>query len=177
MARLRWAILILGLSLLAVAPSSGQDKKTDKEDTKARAALPPHWKDLNLTAEQKQKVYKIHDEYKPKIDELEKRIKDLKAEEYVEKVKVLTDDQKKKLKDTIVPDDKEQTKSIEGKLVKFADDKLTISVDELERQYSVKGVKPTVDGKEGKWEDVKPNAKISITEKDGKVAKVEVKNP
>jgi hypothetical protein len=178
MYRLRWAVLILGLVLLAGGPTVGQEKKADKEDPKIKGAIPAHWKDLNLTADQKQKVYKVHADYKPKIDELEKKVKDLKAEEYAEKVKVLTDDQKKKLKDTVIPDDKAaDAKATEGKFVSYKDGKLTISADGKDKEFAVKDVKPTIDGKDGKWDDIKKDAKVTVTETDGKVTKVEAKNP
>src|SRR5579872_6806111 len=137
--------------------------------------MTPGWKDLNLTADQKQKVYKIHTEYKTKIDDLEKKIKELKAEEYADKVKVLTDDQKKKLKDTLVPDDKPA--SATGKFISFKEDRLTITSDGKDKEFDVKGIKPIINGKEGKWDDIKKDAVVAITEKDGKVTSVDVKNP
>jgi hypothetical protein len=178
MFRIRWAMLVLGLALLIVSSGQSQDKKADKEDPKIKGAIPAHWKDLNLTPDQKQKVYKVHADYKPKIDELEKKVKDLKAEEYAEKVKVLTDDQKKKLKDTVIPDDKAaDAKTTEGKFTSYNHDKLRIKVGDKDKEFDVKDVKPTVDGKDGKWDDIKKDARITVTETDGKVTKVEIKNP
>ena len=69
-------------------------------------------------------------------------------------------------------------KATEGKFVSYKEDKLTIKgADDKEKTFDVKGVKPTVDGKEGKWDDIKKDAKVTVTETDGKVTKVEAKNP
>jgi hypothetical protein len=68
-------------------------------------------------------------------------------------------------------------KATEGKFVSYKDDKLTISADGKDKTFDVKGIKPTIDGKEGKWDDVKKDAKVTVTETDGKVTKVEAKNP
>jgi Spy/CpxP family protein refolding chaperone len=110
MARLRCAFFVLGLALLAVTSTSGQDKKGDKDDPKVKGTLPAHWKDLGLSDDQKQKVYKIQANYKTKIDDLEKKIKDLKAEEHEERLKVLTDDQKKKLREILLGEPKDKDK-------------------------------------------------------------------
>ncbi len=73
----------------------------------------------------------------------------------------------------------EDKKDVEtkGTFEKFDKDKLTIKADGKEKEFDVKGVKPMVDGKEGKYEDIKEKATVTVTEKEGKVTKVEAKNP
>ncbi len=83
-------LLFLALSLLV---STGVSQDKDKKE-KAKGMLPAGFKDLNLSAEQKAKVYGIQADYKMKIAELEKKVKDLKAVEQKEIFAVLTDDQR-----------------------------------------------------------------------------------
>src|SRR5260370_342007 len=71
--------------------------------------------------------------------------------------------------------DTDKPKPHEGKFVSYKDDKLMAMVDGKEKDFDVKGVKPMIDGKEGKWEDLKKDDKITVTTKDDKVTKVEKK--
>ena len=83
----------------------GDDKKPDDkkgDDTKATANLPPHYKALGLSDDQIKKVKTVQATYKSKIDDLEQKIKDLKAEEKLEREKILTDDQKTRLKQLLL---------------------------------------------------------------------------
>jgi hypothetical protein len=101
--------LVIGLGVAALVVLSGgfllgDDKKPD--DPKVKGTLPPHFKALGLSEEQTQQVYKIQASYKAKIDDLEQKIKDLKAEEKAEREKVLTDAQKAKLKEILLGEDK-----------------------------------------------------------------------
>jgi hypothetical protein len=59
-----------------------------------------------------------------------------------------------------------KTKSYEGKFIGCKDDK--------ERDFNVKDIKPVIDGKESKWDDVKKDMKMVITLKDDIVTKVEL---
>ncbi|MSU79508.1 MAG: hypothetical protein EXS16_15630 [Gemmataceae bacterium] len=86
------ASLLLALSLLV---STGESQDKDKKE-KAKGFLPPGFKDLNLSAEQKSKVYGIQADFKAKIVELEKKAKDLKNQEHKDVFAVLTDDQRAK---------------------------------------------------------------------------------
>jgi hypothetical protein len=74
----------------------GATQDTKKDDKKAKGMLPPGFKDLNLSADQKSKVYTIQADYKAKIADLDKKIKDLRAQESQDVFKVLTDDQREK---------------------------------------------------------------------------------
>ena len=66
-----------------------------------------------------------------------------------------------------------------GTFSKYDKDKdmLTLKVDGKDKDIDVKGIKPMVDGKEGKWSDIKEKADVTVMEKEGKVTKVEAKNP
>ena len=88
---------ILGLVLM-VGVGATQDTKKDKN----KGFLPPGWKDLDLSADQKDKAYKILNDYKLKLNDLNDSIKKLKTEEKGELAKILTDAQKDKLKAAVV---------------------------------------------------------------------------
>ncbi len=105
--------LCLGLASLAllVASGSGQDKK----ETKVKGTLPPGWKALNLSAEQKDKVYGLRADFKAKIIKLEEQIKDLKSQEKAELFKVLSDEQKTLLRKLALGEDGKEKKSEEKK--------------------------------------------------------------
>ncbi|MBY0527847.1 MAG: hypothetical protein K2R98_30905 [Gemmataceae bacterium] len=120
MLRSRLLLAILSLALIGTnwLPVGAQDKKDDKKDTptKVKGVLPANWGKLGLTDEQKQKVYKVQADYRDKISDLEKQIKDLKDKEKGDMEKVLTDEQKKRLKDILTgkaPTEKEKEKEKE----------------------------------------------------------------
>ena len=90
----RWfmfAVLIAGFALVQGDTIDAQEKG------KARGYLPSGWKKLNLSDEQKLKVYAAQAKYRDQIDKLEEQIEKLKAEQQSEIVKVLTADQKRAL--------------------------------------------------------------------------------
>lgn len=96
MVRLRAFVLLLGLLLMTGGMLSGADTKD-----KIKGTLPANWAKLGLTDDQKQKVYKVQADYKEKLADLEKQLKDLKDTEKAEMEKVLTDEQKKRLKEIL----------------------------------------------------------------------------
>ncbi len=103
MSRLRIFIGVLFVSgitagLLIGADEKKPDKKPD-DPVKVTGHLPPNWAKIGLTNDQKQDIYKLNLKYTTKIDKLKAEIEALKAEEDTERYKVLTDDQKKKLKE------------------------------------------------------------------------------
>src|SRR5262245_49034127 len=107
MKRLRPIVVVVALILIASAGLNGQEKK----DTKIKGTLPPNWGKLGLTDEQKQKGNKVQAEYGEKIAELEAKIMDLKGKQKGDMEKVLSDEQKKRLKDILTgkaPDDKKE---------------------------------------------------------------------
>lgn len=100
------AVLMFGM-MFAVGNSQSQEKK---ETPKVKGQLPAGWKALDLTAAQKEAVYKIQSEYREKIEKLEDEIKKLKGEQTKKVNDVLTPEQKKKLIDAIEGTKKEEPK-------------------------------------------------------------------
>ena len=102
MLRVRGLLGVLAL-LLAVSWLLAADTKADPDkkdpDPKAKGTLRPNWKKLGLTDDQVQKIYKVQADYRTKIDVLEQQIKDLRAQELADQVKLLTDAQKARLKE------------------------------------------------------------------------------
>jgi hypothetical protein len=84
-------IAMLGFALLVGVGSSQGPKKSAGQ-------LPSGWGKIGLSKEQKTKIYAIQGDYKMKIADLEKQLKDLKAEERRKMVAVLTEEQKDTLR-------------------------------------------------------------------------------
>ena len=78
------------------------DPKADpKAETKAKGQLPQNWKQLGLTDDQTQKVYKVQSKYNEDIDKLKAQIEELKTKMAKERNEVLTPEQKKRLEDIL----------------------------------------------------------------------------
>jgi len=94
------ALRFAAAAVLAVAflsfNASGQPAKQPPKDI-----LPPGWKDLELTDAQKAEVFKINREAREAIDKLEDEIKKLKAEQVKKRIAVLTDKQRKLLRESV----------------------------------------------------------------------------
>jgi hypothetical protein len=113
------AVVLLG-GLLLAQEKKPDDKKDPPTTTRVRGQLKPGWRQLGLSDEQKNAVYKVQTEYGAKIDALEAQIKELKQKQEQEEFKALTDAQKARLKEILtgkVPEDKkpEPPKSEEKK--------------------------------------------------------------
>ena len=85
---------LFGLGLLVLALFVGGAATQGPKKTKG--TMPPGFKDLDLSAAQKDKIYEILSDYKSKISALDKQIKDLKAEEQQKLFKLLTEEQRDK---------------------------------------------------------------------------------
>ena len=101
------AFLLVGI-LVGQEPKTGttKDGKGDtkaepKVEAKAKGQLPPNWKQLGLTDEQTQKVYRIQQKYNEDIDKLEVQIKEMKSKMQKERSEVLTAEQKKRLEEIL----------------------------------------------------------------------------
>jgi len=111
MSLIRWLPALAAALLLAPAALAQEKKDPPKpDDTKpgaptetpaARGTLPQNWKALGLTDEQKKKVYAIQSSYRTKLDDLERQVRELRAQERAELEKLLTDAQKARLKEII----------------------------------------------------------------------------
>ena len=86
------ALVGVGMLAMVVFVSSGASQG---KDDKVKGFLPPFFKNLNLTAAQKESIYKIQKETKDKLQELEDKKGALKAGERTEIMKILNEDQKK----------------------------------------------------------------------------------
>jgi Spy/CpxP family protein refolding chaperone len=82
--------------LLGGPGASGQDAK--EPAAKERGQLPQGWKKIGLSDKQVEKIYSIQGEYRSKIYKLAVEIKKLRAEQRREMFRVLTEDQKAKLR-------------------------------------------------------------------------------
>jgi Spy/CpxP family protein refolding chaperone len=92
--RLRNTVLfLLALGLLFGGTLSGGDKKP----TKTKGQLPPGYKKLNLSDEQKTKIFGIQASYRKQVAALKKQLEDLQDKQKEEVFNVLTRDQKAKL--------------------------------------------------------------------------------
>jgi Spy/CpxP family protein refolding chaperone len=91
--------VILATAFL-VSTGASQDAKT-----KTKAYLPPGWKSLGLSKEQAFEIAKIHNNYKSKIKALDDQIQEMKVQEKQEMVKLLTEDQKDKLRKLVIPEE------------------------------------------------------------------------
>ena len=96
--------LLATLVLLSSDGVLSQDKK-DKTPAKIKGQLPPGWGDLGLSAAQKEEVYKINADYREKIQKLQDEMDKLRAEQNKKRLTVLTDEQRKKLRDTVGGED------------------------------------------------------------------------
>lgn len=96
----RWLVLAGVLSVFLVVGSGlqGQDKK---EPPKVKGTLPQNWGKLGLTDKQKAEVYRVRAEYGEKIDALKKQIKDLEDKERVDLLKVLSEEQRTRLREIL----------------------------------------------------------------------------
>ena len=95
------AILLSGLS-----SASAQDKEkskssssSSKSESKVRGVLPQNYRQLGLSDEQRQSIYKVQNEYSDKIDDLQKKIDEMKAERNAKYLKLLTKAQRDRLEE------------------------------------------------------------------------------
>ena len=104
---------VFALAFLVTAGLSGQDPKGDPKakadpkvepkgkEAKGKGQLPQNWSQLGLTADQKDKVYKLQAKYSADIDKLDAEIKEFKAKLTKERFEILTAEQKKALEDIL----------------------------------------------------------------------------
>ncbi len=94
--------VIFAAAMAAVIALSGLSVAQEKKEAgRARGSLPQNWSKLGLTDAQKQQVYKIEQDYRTQIEALQAQIKDLQGKEKAELDKVLTADQKKRLREIL----------------------------------------------------------------------------
>lgn len=96
------ALFICTSSTLTAQKKDSKTAKTNAQTTKSTAKkskgrVPPHYGKLNLTKEQKDKIYQIQGNYKSQIDSLKKQLAELNSKRKAECKTVLTPEQKSKL--------------------------------------------------------------------------------
>ena len=87
--------MLFGLGILGLALLVGTSDSQEKKD-KFKGQLPPGFKALDLTPAQTAKIYEVNAEFKTKIDDLNKKITELKGQQKKAQVAVLTDEQKQR---------------------------------------------------------------------------------
>lgn len=108
--RLARALAACALLTTLVLLSSDALMSQEKKDAKLKGQLPQGWTKLELTAAQKEEVYKLNREYREKTDKLREEIRKLDEELARKRVAVLTEEQRKKLIDLVAGEPKEKTK-------------------------------------------------------------------
>src|SRR5262245_21925418 len=95
MSRVLLALALVGAFLAGgLLMNSATTLADEPSEIKVRGTLYPHWKEIGLTKEQIQQVYKLRADYGAQIDKLAAQIKKLRAEERAEAEKILTPAQK-----------------------------------------------------------------------------------
>src|ERR1700678_2025200 len=113
MMRLRGFVLLAGLVLV-----TGGLYGDDKTEPPVKGRLPTYWTKLGLSDEQKQKVFKVQGDHHDKVAALEKQLKELKDKEKTDLEEILTEEQKKHLRELIAskgPTDKTTDKTPDKK--------------------------------------------------------------
>jgi Spy/CpxP family protein refolding chaperone len=108
--RLARALAACALLTALVLLSSDGLMSQEKKEGKMKGQLPQNWSKLDLTAAQKEEVYKLNKEYKEKTDKLREDIRKMDEELTKKRFAVLTDEQRKKLIDLVAGESKERTK-------------------------------------------------------------------
>jgi hypothetical protein len=82
--------------VLLTGVGQGQDKA---ESPRVKGWIPANWGKFGLSDQQKQQIYKIQGEFHERIAPLEKQLKELHTKKKENLEAILTDEQKKKLKE------------------------------------------------------------------------------
>lgn len=83
------------------AASAPDSKPAKPEEGKLKGRLPQYYSKLDVSSEQRQKIYKIQASYAAKKDALEKQLEELKSQCSAETRTVLTADQQAKLDELV----------------------------------------------------------------------------
>lgn len=87
-------------------PSAKEAKATPK---KIKGRVPAHYGKLNLSTEQRNKIYKIQADYKSQIDSLKKQLAELNKKRNTEYLAVLSTEQKTNLEKFVAEASKRRT--------------------------------------------------------------------
>jgi hypothetical protein len=95
-----------GATILGTALLVGSGVSQDAKSTKPKSSyVPAGWKGLGLTKEQTAEFAKIYNSYSSKIKDLQDKIQEIRTQERQDMVKLLTSDQKEKLRKLVLPED------------------------------------------------------------------------
>ena len=117
---MRFARALAGCACLAtliLVSSNGLQSQEKKEPGKTKGQLPQNWGKLDLSAAQKEEIYKLNADYKAKKDKLKAEMDALDAELSKKRAGVLTAEQKKKLAELVgaEPSDPKEKSKDKGK--------------------------------------------------------------
>jgi hypothetical protein len=101
MLRLRFVAPLLVVGMVGSSFLLGQDKKTDREII-IRARLPMYYSKLGLSQKQRNEIYKVHGKYQAEIQELYEKINDLRDQDREACAKLLTAEQKDRLRQILL---------------------------------------------------------------------------
>ncbi len=107
-------IVAVGLWTILLLSSLSPRGRADEEPLKGR--VPNHYGKLDLTDEQKQRIYKVQQRHDPEIAKLEKQLALLKAREMAELEQVLTAPQRAQLEKLRKDPAKSKTKTTKKKV-------------------------------------------------------------
>ncbi|HMO34478.1 MAG TPA: hypothetical protein PKA06_00410 [Gemmatales bacterium] len=79
--------------------SDSKESTKESKEARVRGVLPQYFGKLSLSDEQRQKIYRIQNEYSDQIADLEKKIESLKAERNNKYLKELTKAQRERLEE------------------------------------------------------------------------------
>lgn len=100
--RTLFACMFVGCAAFATAQDVKPKQPADAEPpVRLRGVLPQYWKQLGLSDDQVQQIYKIQATYNEEIEKLEEQIKALKEKMAKERSAVLTKEQKERLEKII----------------------------------------------------------------------------
>ncbi len=101
-------LVMLGVALLVGTGTSGGTKK-------GKGSLPANWKKLDLSKDQEVKIRAIAADYQVKIHALQKQLDDLKVQQRKDQFKVLSENQKEKLRQILLGETPEKEKKSTSK--------------------------------------------------------------
>lgn len=112
---MRLARIVAGCAMVAalvLLSSDGTFSQEKGKEGKVKGQLPSGWSKLNLTAAQKEEVYKVQADHKAAVDKLKDEIAKLDAELVKKRLAILTEEQRKKLRESVggEPEAKEKSK-------------------------------------------------------------------
>lgn len=146
MLRLRFMAPLLVVGMFGSGFLMGEDKKTDKEII-IRARLPMYYSKLGLSQKQRNEIYRIHGKYQAEIQELTEKINDLRDQDRQACAKLLTAEQKERLRQILLGSNRRGNAEDEDAPVKV-DKKKTAEAKSKKEDTEAKDKKKTTEFKD-----------------------------